>query len=310
MNSSLFLRPYFELQYHRLHRWMLDAGLPVWLGYVLGSVLFVFGSFLLFQKTEYAAVIYTLIAVQLCLALGEVNRTTFLKIHYSESLYLWLRRVENSLVAFPFALFLLAKGYPLFAVMVGGAAFLLASLAFRQRWSWVLPTPFSRRPFEFSMGFRGTWHLILLAYFLVGMAVWVGNFNLGIAALLFLFLVFSGYYTWQEPIIYVWYHRGTPINFLQRKAVEAWMHATVGVIPLVAALVFVFPEKGIIVLLALLLGYVLVGTMLLAKYAAYPASIGLKQGILIALGLYPPILLLLVAIYFYRVAKKQLNIHL
>lgn len=310
MSISFFLRPYFEMQRNRLHRCMLDAGLPIWMGYGLGVVLFVLGSFWLFQKTEYAAVIYTLMSVQICLALGEVNRTTFLKIHYKEDLYLWLRRMENSLVALPFALFLLAKGYPLFAFIVWGAALLLASLAFRQRWSWVLPTPFSRRPFEFSVGFRGTWQLILLAYFLVGMAVWVGNFNLGIAALLFLFLIFSGYYTWQEPIIYVWYHQGTAIEFLKRKAVEAWMHATVGVIPLVAALVFVFPEKAVMVLLALLLGYVLVGTMLLAKYAAYPSSIGLKQGILMALGVYPPVLLLLVAIYFYKVAKKRLNIHL
>jgi hypothetical protein len=82
------------------------------------------------------------------------------------------------------------------------------------------------------------------------------------------------------------------------------------VFPPAALLFFFFPGNLHWILLVLLTGYLLLGTVLLAKYAAYPAPIGLKQGIILALGLYPPILLILVAFYFYKVAKKQLNTQL
>lgn len=310
MNSYSVLKPYFQLQRMRLHRWMKEAGIPVWLGYLLGTALFLAVSFYLFDRTAYAAYGYTLLAIQGCLALGETNRTTFLKIQYEEGIFAWLRRLENSLVVLPFFLFLIIKGSFLLAGFLLVFAFLLAGWPVGQRGNWVLPTPFSHRPFEFMVGFRRTWYLLLLAYGLVGIGVWVGNFNLGVVAIFFLFLLFLGYYTWQEPVIYVWYHPSSPAAFLQKKAKEAWMHSSMVVFPPAALLFFFFPDNLYWILLVLLTGYLLLGTVLLAKYAAYPAPIGLKQGIILALGLYPPVLLILVAFYFYKVAKKQLNTQL
>ena len=310
MNSYSVLKPYFQLQLTRLHRWMKEAGMPVWLGYVLGILFFIVGSIYLFSKTEWAAYVYSLLAVQVCLPLAETNRSTFLKLHYEEGDFVRLRRLENSFVVLPFVLFLIIKGAFLLAGFLLVFAFLLAGGSVGQPSNWVLPTPFSHRPFEFMVGFRRTWYLLLLAYGLVGIGVWVGNFNLGVVSIFFLFLVFLGYYAWQEPVVYVWYHTSSPAAFLRKKAKEAWIHSSTVVFPPAALLLFFFPSHFHWILSVLLIGYCLLGTVLLAKYAAYPASIGLKQGVVMALGLYPPILLILVAYYFYWVAKKQLNTQL
>lgn len=310
MGSLTVLQPYVQLQRDRLHRWMRETGVPVWLGYLLGVALFVAGSIYLFEKTAYAAYFYALLSLQACLALGDSARASFLRTHYDDGVYLLLRRLENSLVVLPFFLFLLIKGALVLALFVMLAAWLLAFWSGGSSSSLVIPTPFSGRPFEFTVGFRRNWYLVLLVYCLVIIGCWVGNFNLGVVAILFLFLIFSGYYSWQEPVVCMWYHLPTPAAFLRKKAAVAWMHSSIAVIPAALLLFFFFPANLPILLLVLITGYLFLGTILLAKYAAYPESIGLKQGILIVLGLYPPILLVLVAFYFYGVAKKQLNVHL
>ncbi|MBK7030860.1 MAG: hypothetical protein IPH45_17355 [Bacteroidales bacterium] len=53
------------------------------------------------------------------------------------------------------------------------------------RWNFTIPTPFSKHPFEFAVGFRKTFLAWLFAYFLTIMAISVGNFNLGVFSWLY-----------------------------------------------------------------------------------------------------------------------------
>ena len=64
------------------------------------------------------------------------------------------------------------------------------------------------------------------------------------------------------------------------------------------------------ILLAQLLGYVFMATIILAKYSAYPEQMSLSQAIFIALSLYLPVLLIAVIPIFYNQSVKRLNDYL
>jgi hypothetical protein len=63
-------------------------------------------------------------------------------------------------------------------------------------------------------------------------------------------------------------------------------------------------------LAALFIGFILIITVILAKYAAYPSEMNLPEGIVIALGLSFPPMLLIFAPYFYFKAIQKLKPYL
>ncbi|HQR02304.1 MAG TPA: hypothetical protein PLA61_15735, partial [Ferruginibacter sp.] len=75
---------------------------------------------------------------------------------------------------------------------------------------------------------------------------------------------------------------------------------------LVALLIF-FPEKTGLLLLFTLVGFALLTSMILAKYADYPGEIGLLNSIILAFCLAFPPLLLIAIPYFYNRATGSLN---
>jgi len=176
-------------------------------------------------------------------------------------------------------------------------------------WSdqFTLPTPFGKRPFEFVVGFRKTFYLHVLAYFLTVMAVVVGNFNLGVFSLLVVFVVCLAYYADLEPDFYVWVHAQSPKAFLWEKIKTALLYSSHLCLPVVVTLAIFFGENIHILLAVLFLGYLYLATMILAKYAAYPHTIGLPQSILLAMSFSLPPLLLFTMPLFYKNAIKRLN---
>ena len=80
-----------------------------------------------------------------------------------------------------------------------------------------VPTPFYKRPFEFVVGFRKSFFLIFLLYSILTIALVVSNLNLGIFAMMAIYLVLSGYYSSAEPSFFVWIYALTPANFLGYK---------------------------------------------------------------------------------------------
>ncbi len=290
-----------------MNRQFQDLGIQPVLAYLFLFVGFVAVSTYLFYKTELAQYIYLLSAVSLISGLSETRRNDFLKLCFGDGKLKRLRLAENFIVAFPFLLVLLLKVQLLSALTLTVIAALFAVVNFRTSINLVIPTPFYRKPFEFTTGFRNTFYLIFIAYALTIIAVAVGNFNLGMFALLLVFAVTLTYYTQPEHQYYVWMHNLSPKMFLFRKIKTAVLHSAYLVLPIAITLGIYSPESIDVLLLFLLMGWAFLVCRVIIKYAAYPDTLTIPQGILLALCFGFPPLLLAVIPYLFSKSENRLS---
>jgi hypothetical protein len=301
------MKAYFLLQFSLLNRRMSDFGLHPVAGYILGPAGFIALSAYLFYQTALAEYLCLMSAFSAVMPLSETRRNDFLQHCFGRRDYLKIRLLENALVAAPFVLFLLYKtAFPM-AVATLAAAVWPVFFSFSAPLELTLPTPFSRRPFEFAVGFRSSLLLIVFAGFLAFMAIWVNNFNLGVFALVLVFLVSLGFYARPENEFYVWSFGMSPRRFLWYKISVALVHATLLSLPLVVALGACFFAHIGVLLLFQLAGYAALLTIILAKYASYPDPMNIPQAILVALCIQVPPVILVVAPVFYLQSLKRLR---
>ncbi len=298
---------YFSLQSKRIRRLIEAAGFNPALGLCLFAGVFVFSSFMLFQRVGYAEYIYPLVALALLSVLGRRDRNEFLKNTFTVNGYKRLRIIENSLFVTPFALFLLLQGYWMQSLGLYAGALAMAFLNQNSNRGMAFPTPFGRWPFEFAAGFRRTWWVFPIAYVLAYFALRADNLNLAIFALVASFLPCINYYSKPEPTFFVWVYAATPAQFLWSKVKIALGYSLLISAPLMIALIAFEPSKFYLVLAFELVGMAYVVASLLGKYAFFPAEINLMQGIILGLSIWFPPLLVVVIPYFYTKAKSNLQ---
>ncbi len=301
---------YFRLQVKMNARKMNEFGLNPMLGFILVAVAFFAGTLYLFSRVEYASSIYVLLALSLVYKLSMPDRNDFLKVVFKQNQYYMLRIFENLIVSIPFAIFLVFYQAPLFSVLLLIIAILLALNPFKWNQSYVIPTPFYKWPFEFVVGFRNFFYMIPIAYFLVIMAILYDNFNLGLFAGGLLYLLVISFYFKPEDSYYVWNYSLSPRRFLIRKILISVLFSSFIVIPLLIALLIVFPAEYRMIILLLLLGKVFLSGTILAKYASYPNEIQIPYTVLLVIGAFFPPLLLVFIPFFYWKANQHLNDYL
>lgn len=301
------MKYYLKLQLKQISRQFIETGFNPLFGFLLLLVGFSAFSWFLFQKTEYASYIYVVLAVMVTGNLSERKRTEFLKLNFQHSNWRKIRLLENLIVLFPFVLFLCLKQQFIAVLMLIAIGSFLSVLSVRTRFQVVVPTPFSKRPFEFTVGFRKTFYLYGAAYLLTVIALNVNNFNLGIFSLLVIFAVAMSYYTTPEDEWFVWSHSMHPKQFLFHKIKIALIYSSFLASPVFVAMSIYYPSEIHIIGLFLLAGYSFLISMIVAKYAAYPSEINLVEGILITFGIAFPLLLLIIVPYFFNKSVKSLN---
>jgi hypothetical protein len=264
-------------------------------------------SFYLFEKTEFAHYIYILAAISLVYPLSETRRNDFLKSIFSQRHYFQVRLIENGIATLPFVVFLISKSLGLAALLASLLGCIMALLQVDQKVSLTLPSPFSKKPFEFTIGFRNSFYLFGLSYILTLIAVSVGNFNLGVFSLVLVFLFALSFYTNPEDEFFVWVFSMSPKRFLLEKIKTAALYATVLSSPVLMTLLLFFKDQFDIILVFQLLGYFALATIILAKYSAYPKPMNVPQGILVVLTIQFPPLIFFVIPYFYIQSIKRLN---
>lgn len=293
-----------------LNRQIADLGLNPFLGYVLSVAAFTGLSILLFSKTEFAVYIFLALALSLVMIFGESKRNDFLKSCFPENQYPFVRIVENILAILPFAVFLAIKLMILHAFLLIALTAFLALTNFKRKTNFTLPTPFGKKPFEFAAGFRRAYMVIILAYFLTVMSVSADNFNLGIFALLLIFLVCITFYLNPENEFYVWIFNVSPGKFLVNKLITAFLYSTLLSLPVALAICIFFPGEIPVIAAFQGLGYIYLATIIVLKYSAYPSQVNLPQMIILALTIWFPPALIVVAPYFYLKSVKRLKVYL
>lgn len=299
------MKAYFELQYKILNRRCTDAGIAPAAAYIIFAAAFTALSLYLFHKTKYAAPVYLLTALSITGKLAEIKRNDFLRICFGDDKLKKIRITENLIVIAPFLMFLLYKQLFTAALILAVLAIILALLNFSTTLNMVIPTPFYKKPFEFTTGFRNTFYLIVAAYVLAVIAVVAANFNLGIFAMLLVFAVILGYYAKPENEYYVWIYSLSPEKFLLEKIKTALLYSSLLVLPVALLLGIFFPQHLAALLLFLTAGWLFLIGMIVSKYASYPDELNITQGLLLAfcIGL-PPLLLILIPYLFFKSATR------
>lgn len=291
-------------------RQLREWGLHPVLGYLLFTGIFVGSSRLLYSKTEFAPYVLLAVAFSFLTKLTNRPRLDFMRFWYQKSTFRAIRLIENSLVALPFSvLYIFTKQFYPLGILVASLLVLAGSEA-NLNINFTLPTPFKKRLFEFTVGFRKTFLLFPLAYFLAVMAAVANNPNLGIFALALIFLVCISFYSDAEPEYFVWSFATTPAEFLLSKIKTASLYAALTALPPAIGLFVFYPAEALAILTVIFVGLIFLITIVFAKYSAYPNEVNIPEGILLVVGLvFPPFLLFLLP-FFYRKAIKKLQPYL
>ncbi len=301
------LKNYLQLQFRLIIRNFKDAGIAPLLVYLLMALAFVSVSVLLFHKTKFGDIVYLLLAVTLVGRLSEIKRNDFLKLCFSEYEFRSLRIVENLIISMPFLFFLLYMQHFLSSVILILLTGTMALVNFRTTLYFTLPTPFSKKPFEFTMGFRNTFYIIIIAYLLVVFSFVAHNFNLGIFSMLLIYAVTLGYYGVLENNFYVWNYAMNARQFLFSKIRTALVYSSFLVLPVSLVLGIAFSGEIENILIVMLVGWCFNAFMIVSKYATYPGDPGIFRGVLIALCLsFPPVLIVLIP-YLFRKSEIRLG---
>jgi hypothetical protein len=302
------MRHYFQLQFLRIKRHITDFGLPPVVGFVLAALLFVIlSAFIFYRLKTWSDEIYTTLALGVLLQFSDGGRIDFLKTIFTPPQYRRVRLLENGIVALPFVIFLLIKSCFWQALIVVLGAAILAILRLNLQPNFGLPTPFGKLPYEFTTGFRKTFPVIVLAYFLTIMAILVGNFNLGVAAILLIYLNAMSFYSYVETDFYVWVHAFDAKSFLWYKAKIAGRNAALLSLPLALSLIVRFPADWSILPVAMLIGSLYLTVAVWGKYSDFPQNMGIPNGLLFSISVILPPIILFTLPYFFNKAFKKLS---
>ena len=274
---------------------------------VVGFLLLVVVSFvlpvILFERQKYFAPIYFCVGLFSLLPLNKKERCDFLRNCHAKMDYFLLRSLENILVILPYMIvFLIYRQYGYALVLLAIALFSLF-FSFR-KFSIVIPTPVLKSSFEFVLGFRYSFPLILGLYFICFEAAFHQNIALGMVALLLLFIVFIGYFFYAEPDVYVWIYRLSPKEFLYKKMLHTALNATILTLVPVLLLCFFFYQHLPIVLYFFLHGLCCLIFSIVLKYRMYPKPMNIGEEIVLVFTIICPLIPL---VLWFALKKKTIH---
>lgn len=304
------MKEYFQLQIRMINRMSKEMGISLLFATLIFLLGFIGFSLLLFYKTTLAPYFYLFLFTILVLKLSESKRIEFLKFTFKDNYFKRIRLIENLLCCLPFLVFLLIKMEFIFALGLIIIAVLTSLIQLKTRIHFTTPTPFSKNPFEFLVGFRKTILIFPLIYSLTGIAVYFGNFNLAMFSLLLVFVVIFNFYTQPENEYFVWIFSKTANAFLFSKMSISLLYSTILMLPSFSILMLVYFSDLLIVLGLLTIAYLLVITAILTKYSTFPKEMSVFQGFLFVMSIFFPPLLLFAIPFFYNLSVKQLNSYL
>ena len=304
------MKYYFELQYTRTLRMIRDLGIDPYIGILIGIGQFVFISFIIFKRVAYPQYIYSFLSLLFVIPLGNTSRNAFLKSIFLKTNYFYLRLFENIIWVFPFCIYLIIRKEYLIAVATLVVSAILSLFNKINQPKIVIPSPFSRNPYEFTIGFRRTYLLFFIIFILGGISIRYDNFNLGIFSLLILFLLCCTFYSVRDPIFYVWIHAQTPKKFLLRKiktglSYTCWLSVVIAI-----PLFYVWPEKGLLIMITMLIGFLYLILIILSVFVNYPVPSTVSQKVQVVISmLFPPLLIFIIPNLYFQ-ALRRLNVYL
>ena len=229
---------YFQLQFRMLNRSIRDFGLHPAVAYIFAVLGFVVISYLLFYKVSFAEYIFPFFALASMYKLCNEDRNHWLAMNLVNH-FRKIRFLENLIIALPFLIFMLVKASYFGIIILCLGMAILTFYTSKEINNVAIPTPFSSRPFEFLVGFRRTFIMFIIAYFLCGMAIYVDNYALGLFSVIVPFWISISFYNNQERIYLVWMNSSNAKIFLSEKLKTALLFSNLtAFLPAIAMLVY------------------------------------------------------------------------
>ena len=302
------MKQYFYLQYKMINRSFVAFGVPIILGYTLPFLSFVYFSEYLFSKTDFAPYILLLLAITIVAKLSGKDRNEFLKTYFKS--YYKLRVLENSIIILPFSVCLLYKGYWEFMPIIMILSLLMAIITVKNIFTYVIPTPFYKYPFEFTEGFRKTYLIFPVAYYITYESINVGNLNLGLFSIILIYLIIMIFYSSPENEYFVWSYKLNAKQFLIKKLRSSIYYSLLLSAPIVLSLGISFYKDIELIMSFFLISLTSLIALILAKYSAYPNKMNISHGVLLISTLLVPPFLIIIVPYFYIKALKSIKFYL
>ncbi len=302
------LKFYLMLQVRRIQRKILDLDLGVHpiVGYFLIVTAFLGLSIALFFKIKYILYLYLLIAMKIVSIWSNPDHRDFLKLTYSKADYYKIRLTENLVSVLPFVLCLACSGYWLDALILLMLSVLMIFYSFKVKWKIVIPTPFYKYPYEFIIGFRLSFCMVFLAYFLTYIAMRF-NYKIGYFAIITVSILCIMFYMKVEDPFYVWIFSSKARQFLFEKIRIAVLFLFILCLPILVALSISNPDKIPVILAFQLLGTCYLTAGVLCKYTSFPDIIHLRETLFLLYSVMFPPLLLFTLPFFYIQSARQLE---
>jgi hypothetical protein len=301
------MRFYFKLQYKRFYRNAKDNNSSLLIAALITLILVSLLSSLIIQRFEYGSEIVAIIPLGLVTMLNSKKHLYFLNLHFQKMEILKIRWIENLIICVPFGIILSAHLEFYFAlILIAGGSLLAITPPFPGE-SKVIPTPFYKKPFEFIIGFRKNWAVLIGLYTVATIGLMVDNYNLALVTLFLCLLSFMRYFSEEEPQEWIWVYNKSASAFLKTKIIQSLLQSLILASPILLSLLILHPPNWPITLAALAFGLLIVILSLLVKYAFYPDVNSIVGGIYIAMSLLVPPIVLISIPYFYGIAKKNQN---
>ncbi|MDF2517598.1 MAG: hypothetical protein K0R59_2894 [Sphingobacterium sp.] len=300
---------YLKLQYKLLTRHFKATGLPIVIAPFLLIGICYLTYYLMLQYPVFGSYTVLLSNFQLLFLLTEKNRNDFLKNTFRKRDFHKIRLLENGILVVPSFIILLLLKLWIYAGALITLAIVFAFLIFKA-FGQSIPTPFTKKPFEFIIGFRRSYLLILVLYILAAIGFYVLNPNLVLFCVAGIALTCVFYYQVPEPQFYLWNNRQRPIGFLLGKFRRGLLQCFLFVFPLLLIYAVVFSSGWLNALIVLGGILFLLPFAITLKYVAYPREINFPEGfaLLLCFSFYPLILALFP--FYYFKALKNLNNYL
>jgi hypothetical protein len=264
-------------------------------------------SYLIFSRISYPEYVYTISGIIALSFTDSSKRIEFMKQCLNAKDYLNIRLIENGLLALPIVCFLIYKDEPILALIFALSAFALLLIPASAKLNRTIPSPFGRFPFEYTRGFRRFFLLYLTCYGITFFAILANNFNLGTFILLLSFLLNATYYSYAEPLHYLWIHHHNPKHFIAHKLRTIIIYSVWPALPIAIALLVFFPSYFWVIPIALSLGILYIVLFMFAKYASYPYEMSITDGLIVSVSIViPPLLLISIPLFYHR-SLKALN---
>ncbi|MGX1640711.1 hypothetical protein [Sphingobacterium sp. NPDC055431] len=299
------MKTYFNLQWKIICRSMKDFGLPWLLIFPAIALVYIAFFYLLRQYPYWAAYLIFLLNFQALFSLAEYQRNDFLKMTFNNLDYYLIRILENLILSFGTVILLIIFGKLNLALVLLAIAVLFVFVSTNSLWSGTFPTPFRKYPFEFIIGFRRTWPLLIILYVLAYIGLAFGNQNLALFCMFCICICGTLYYQVIEPGIILWNQNRKPVAFLLHKFTRGIIQLSLLLLPIAIPLCVIFPEDITKALIVWGLGLFLIPFAICLKYAVFPRKVSVSESIVLGLCLaFYPLVLVIIPYYYYKAIQN------